>query len=433
MSLFQLRDLKDYNLSEELIKEETGNGMAVAANIKIDTSPILIYESVYGGHRTEFVEYMLDYLFELKVYSKIIFLIHPKIYEALSSKIEQAIKNKNIVIEKIADNQMAQLDAIPSFFKRALQEKQLLNHYFEKYNIGKLILLEIDTYQYILGSWSNSDFKNIRINGILFNPYVHGQSNHSGWKGKFKRLRKRFQLQWTLRHKGINSIFILNDEDGPKELNEILNAKTKFKNLPDPLIIRPFTKIDIREKYRIAKDTKILLLIGGIQRRKNIKTIIKSVLEVEDSTTQDYCLLILGKCKDDQYLTELNTLIQEAKNTQIIFENKLLDTDEFESAVQEAFLMFTIYNGFYSSSGIVNHAAKHGIPTIASKYGVIGAVTKNYNLGKTVDPTNRMEITDAIKMFLNNQVQSEKNEGFIKERQYQKFAQQLLTFDEKVV
>lgn len=395
-------------------------------------SRILIYESQYGGHRTEFVEYMLDYLATTSGTAEVFFLIDSKIYSSLQNTIEKAEKNNQLLrVQKINKEDEAILENAPSQFKRALREKEILSAFFEKHGISQLVLLELDPYQYVLGTWANSKFSNIQVNGILFNPYIQdiAQGNNDSIKSKFRLLRKKFQLKWILRNKGINSIFVLNDHPGVEKLNNIMGTSSNFRHLPDPLKIRPYKKIDIRGRYGIAKDKKILLAVGGVQRRKNIIAIINGVEALEDELASQSCLLILGKCFDDKLLEQINTLIANCNKCQIVFENKLLNDDEFESAVEEAYLMFTIYRDFFSSSGIVNHAAKHGKCTIASENGVIGYVTKKYNLGVTVDPYSNSEIAEAIQRCLKEENLDRYNNDFVEERHFKNFAKALLEFN----
>ena len=53
--------------------------------------------------------------------------------------------------------------------EKSLIEKKLIEKYCYTFDITKILFLNIDPYQYIIGKWSFSRFKNLKISGICLN------------------------------------------------------------------------------------------------------------------------------------------------------------------------------------------------------------------------------------------------------------------------
>ena len=95
-----------------------------------------------------------------------------------------------------------------------------------------------------------------------------------------------------------------------------------------------------------------------------------------------------------------------------------------ESYVSQSDVVSVAYINFYSSSGVIGLAAQHNKPVIATKFGVVGDLTREYKLGLTVDGHNTTEIKEAMQYFLQNKnayperasvfVQNHSSESFIK-------------------
>ena len=390
---------------------------------------ILVYDSDAFGHHTEFIEYFLDFLEDNSETSyHISFIFNKNTLDELRDRIFQFKKQKlNVVFIPIDNKWQNKFDNSTSTFTRSLLEKKYLEGLFIQYQIVNIVFLQIDIFQFVIGSWNFSKFKNIKISGILFEPYV--QEPLTNFSIFFKKIRKRLQLNWMFLNKNIERVFIFNDDKAVEKLNSYTEFGTKFKYLPDPIKSRSFNKINIREQYNITNSKKVLLFIGGVQRRKNITVILEAVSLLNKQQSENVCLLILGKCSDKELLDEIDNKISNISNCQVIFDDKRLTNDELESSIVDADLAFVVYSNFYCSSGILGNIAKHNKYLIASNMGVIGEVTRKYNLGNTVNPNEVSEIKIAIVNFLSsaNAFTNINNNAFVKEHTHIKFAEQLLS------
>ena len=390
------------------------------------TEKTLIYDSNASGHLPDFIEYILYYFAKPENRSSNNFhiLLNKKILNELNNN-NISLTDTSLTTNSIDEVWQSKFENSKNLINRSLIEKKYLENYCQKHKIDKIVFLQIDAYQFIIGLWQFTKFKTIKISGIFLQPYIQIPKAGSAFN-ILNRLRKKAQFKFTLLNGNLTKLFILNDPIAVQNLNNVFKRKQIFKFVPDPIKIRRFNLIDIREKYQIPKNKNILLFIGGVQKRKNIINILNSIHLLSYTEKKKICFLILGKCFDIDLLNETLFEINQIKDVQIIFNNYFVDNNEFESAIQESSILFTIYSDFYCSSGIIGNGAKHNSFIIGTKNGVIGNYIKNYNLGLTVDPNNINEISATISEGLANENWKGNNSEFIKIHNYEIFVETIL-------
>ncbi len=382
---------------------------------------ILIYESATYGHRIEFVEYLNDYFLENDISDNITVLVHHFSLEHIFNRSIKFCNKPNIRFMPIEQEWQTKFDKEKNTLKRVTQESIYLKQILTKGNYDEIIFLEIDTYRLMVGFWAFSTLSKLSVKGIVFKQYIQEPFKLSN-AGRY--IRKLIQSFVLLTFKKL-TIFILNDKKSIQKLNNIYGTRTKFVYLPDPIKKRTYNTINIKEKYNISESKEILLVVGGLQPRKNILNIIKSVDMLSAPLKKKTCLLIMGECYDSNYLIQINEAISKAQNTDIIFENAYITFDEMESALSIAKMVFLVYSDFYCSSGIIGNAAKHLKPVIACKNGVIGRITNEYQLGYTVDPQNVSEISHAIEKIMSTD-ELKQNDIFLEKHNHLNFVKTLL-------
>jgi glycosyltransferase involved in cell wall biosynthesis len=356
---------------------------------------ILIYDCEFGGHHFEFVAHLLNFFSKDKV-TFVSFLIHRKTILHLEKEINEATNtNKKILIHPIEEQWENIFVKEPSELKKSLKEKKLLELYINKFNIELLILLQMDSLQYIIGTWRFSAFKNVQIKGIFFQPHV--QEPYTNYVSIFRRIRKRLQLHWMFLNTSVKKVFILNDLIAVKQLNDKILLPKKFSYIVDPVDLKKYDVVNLKSKYNIGDNKKILLVIGGIQRRKNIINIIDAISLLSDVEKEEVFFLILGVCNDKQLASKIEEKLSLLNGVKYRFENEFINNNIFETAISLADIVFTLYSDFYASSGILGNVAKHGTYLISSNKGIISRLTLEYKLGDTIDENNILDLNRLIR------------------------------------
>ncbi|RFS13501.1 glycosyltransferase [Emticicia sp. C21] len=352
------------------------------------------------GHNLGHIQNILRFLEQNPNETEYVFLLNPEA-KTIPSITTSA---KNVQITFFTDEEFAPHNSGMSLIKSTQLLWKSIMKYVSDWKADKLILMMVDMFQHTIGSSRSA----CEITGIMFNPYPRVIPAQGTLRAKQQtavtKARKIFTSWWMLRNKHLKKVFIFNDRQTVKTMNETLGTKI-FAYLPDPVYDYPSRDgLLIREKYRINANRKIFLAFGMIDSKKNVVNLLKGLQQLSAEEASRSCLLIVGKIRDE-YQAPLAEAIAEAKQLrpelQVALESRFVGDDEMESFIGQSDVISLAYVNFYSSSGVIGLASRHNKPIIATKYGVVGEQTREYNLGITVDGHKSEEIKEAFQYFLN--------------------------------
>ena len=303
-------------------------------------------------------------------------------------------------------------DAINLIFDTPKDQKGTLAKYQEQFDLmvkiakeqgaGRVILMELDLYQWALAKTNNTD---LVIEGIWFRPF-HRQKCVSNslidqFKFEINQLKKKFLIRNALRNKQLQGVYILNDQSGVQWYNQ--NHRKVFKYLPDPVFeSHQKEDIDIKSYYKIPENKHIYLIFGWIDDRKNVTNILKAFALLPEGVQTQSAVLIVGKVADF-YVEEVHKAMEESPaGLQVILRDEFVSDEHLETLFAQSQLVFRMNVNYFASSGVIGIAAKYNVPSLVSNYGLVEELTLEYELGKSVDPMNVDAIAAAIRDFDQN-------------------------------
>ena len=374
-------------------------------------------ETHCGGHRLEFAAHFVAFFQSIdREGEPVCLLLHPDLAKHLPAACG------TLEVRAIPADVMRRLEATGSLWRRSELEMQYLESVLAPGD--HVILSDLDRYQLALGL---RRFRRVRytVSGVLLKPYC--QLPRTTWTYRRQRLRKYLQLRWILGNRAVKAAFILNDAEAARHLNATRSLRAVFSPLPDPVATHRYRLIDIRQRYGIAPHRAVLLVIGGIQRKKNIGRVIVAMTKLPPPVQQRTTLLILGRCQNEALLAELRAEIAAVDpGVCIQLHDQFVDADLFESALATAAMVLAVYINSYCSSGIIGQAAKHDTPTVATKNGVIGRTVRAYRLGCTVDELSETDISRGIQQLLAGAPSDSRAARYVAEHSPHHFVGQLL-------
>jgi glycosyltransferase involved in cell wall biosynthesis len=375
------------------------------------------------GHNLGHIQNILRFLESHPTDVEYVFLLNPDAQTIPSVKTTAT----NVKIIFFTEEEFAPFNSGMTIIKSTQVIWKHIKRYAIDYRADKVIMMMLDMFQHTIGS---SRFP-CQLLGILINPYPRIIAQDTTLKSKQKsaitKTRKLFTSWWMCRNSQLKKVFIFNDRETIKNMNETLGTNI-FTYLPDPVYDYPSREgLIIREKYAVALHKKILLAFGFIDAKKNVVNLLKALQQLSAEDAANICLLVVGKIHGENK-GPLMEAFEEAKNIrpelQVEFESRFVDDDEMEAFVGQSDVVSVAYINFFSSSGVIGLAARHNKPVLATKFGVVGDLTREYNLGLTVDGFNPEEINQAILTFLKTKnayperasvfVQNHRSDNFIK-------------------
>ncbi|GAB3555241.1 glycosyltransferase [Spirosoma fluminis] len=318
----------------------------------------------------------------------------------VSSYLEN-IHNKYVNILYINDEENTLLEQCQQLTERRAVEWKLIKKYAGEYAIDEVIILEIDQYQLSIGS-ETTPFK---VSGIYFRPHYRIETIGSGLANRVKYWlwrQKKLALEYYMcRNKSLHNIYILNDERAVQAMNQrICNV---FRYLPDPIYNYEPALIPISQLYNIPQDRFVFLIFGAIDERKNIEIIFQAFARLSPEQARKATLLVVGRVKADYkkaLASVTNILTNGQPSLQLITDDRFIDNSEMETLFAECNVPLLLYRDFFVSSGLLGIAAKYNKPVLSSTYGVLGELTKKYQLGHCLSPKDVEGIASYLVQLL---------------------------------
>lgn len=398
----------------------------------------IIYDSSESnGHQAEYIEHLISYLKKTNNNpdSIYIFILHCNVIKYLSNEATLSIPNfiKIISLPNQLTDQLIDSNNILDRYRNSKLEGEYISTIIKKYCVSSLIFMALD-YQYILASNRKIYPKNLTIKGIYFHPLPAKINLKISLKYALISYGKRILKSAILKYLSLNSIvkiiFIPEDKEEIKWLNCYIDP-VKFKYLPDPILPKPdFYKNTWVEKYSYLTDQPVFLVFGAMTQRKNLINIIRAFNKIKSSIGNiKLKLLIVGKFIGYGYKKTIQETIKEECSEwsdSVIVEDRFADYNEMEYIFAHCRAVLMPYLGLQGSSGILGHAAKHRKPVIVANQGLVSTLVTQYKLGYTVDPTDVLQIANAIQLSINYQPNHLIIEHFLLDRTPDVFAENLL-------
>lgn len=229
---------------------------------------------------------------------------------------------------------------------------------------------------------------------ILFNiDYIvilHG--------GNVKKYKQSLLQKAFMKHaKKIIAVSEKSAEDYRKLINrelEVIPSLIPFRKSKE-------SKLNLRKKYKIAENAKVLIMVGSLKPLKCNKTVIKAfTLLGKDFTEAHNLQLVFAGTGPDEGM-----LINFAKENDIKENVKFLGNIKNEN-LNEIYALsdyYVIASWFESLSITLLEAMFNGLPIIASNVPVLNKIIRDEYNGLLFEKDNDVELAGKMKFLINNQ------------------------------
>jgi len=396
---------------------------------------ILFFDLAISGHHTEYLYHLINYRFAHPEYPEFVLLTHPGFMERVADlNLPSHFLENGIRIVHPSLDEMRRLQSKRSVFSRADEEFRILCKNIEKFKAQCCYLMDLSIFQFVLGTTyaQNCPFA---IRGLLFKPYSAMDDDGPFVEKcfiKLLKLRKHMQFLWLLRNKKIDQIYVLNNPEAAKYLNERYQKKNLFIALADPILIPPGhfdnKAIDVGRdslQYRF-------LLFGSLSSRKGIFHVIDALRCLPVTVLSQIEVIFAGKVIDkerDRFRSAISGLQRDRPKIRITLHDEFIPYKAIPVLFLESDCVLLPYSLTGASSGIIGHSALYGKPVIGPAKGLIGKQIKSYGLGIGIEPINGTSLAAAMIDFVKKGPSNINNVGmqrFVEERQPDNFVATLL-------
>jgi glycosyltransferase involved in cell wall biosynthesis len=372
---------------------------------------IIVFELAHGGHYASYIRYLAEYWCQQELLGCLYFVVSPTFSQQHPDVIELASKSpqQNLKFVAIAPEEEASLTPRNNSFYRAIrsfQEWKLLHKYATEIGANHCLLLYFDSFQAAVASGAKLP---CLFSGIYFRPTFHYPSfaeYSPSMKERLQQIReKSVILPRVLHHPQLYNLFCL-DPFAIEHLKKI-NSTGNLTHLPDPVPTYHAARQEQLEKFKqnlkIEPNRKIFLLFGALYgQRKGLEQVLQAISSLSPELCQKITLLLVGQmfATDDSPMVRRIKEISESLPVQIILQDKFVAEQDVQIYFQIADIVLAVYQRHVGMSGIIVQAAAAGKPLLCSDYGLMGEITRRWQLGLTVDSTNPSQIAEKLTQFL---------------------------------
>lgn len=283
---------------------------------------------------------------------------------------------------------------------RALRTAVNDNRNFAEYDL--IYCVNFDYFEKAL-SILGSPFGQRPFAGMMMNPKFHRSSTGLG-----PRSRSDFVYQVLFQRllgiTGLASVLVVDEPFRDHCARTGLRNNAKIRLVPDVGELGELpSKEDSRAQLEIADSKFVILVFGSLTDRKGLEHLLQAVSRLGCA---DVVVLAAGK-PDESMQAFLDSAVahEMARSGQLIVRAAFLDSAGEAQVFSAADAVWLGYvGGAYGSSGVLYQAGAAGLPVIAMEEGLIGWMTRNYQLGVTVDPTDHQRVAEEILSLKNDTV-----------------------------
>ncbi|MCT7950021.1 glycosyltransferase [Ancylothrix sp. C2] len=232
--------------------------------------------------------------------------------------------------------------------------------------------------------------------GLYFQP------NHLRLKLPFYPLRRGpFNPSATLKSARCHFVAVLDEGIAQQLQKRINNPVVIFPDFCDesPADANYYLLQEIRKK---AGNRKIIGLLGYLQRRKGIMTLIEVA---KKSLEEDWFFVFAGELDPagftPQDFSTLNDFINQTPSNCFFSFNYIPDESKFNSLVNVCDILFAAYEYYPHSSNILTKAALFKKPVIVSKNFCMAERVEKFALGLSIESGDVSACISALNLLLN--------------------------------
>ncbi len=372
---------------------------------------LLVFELAYGGHYASYIRHLTEYWCKQELPGHLDIVVSPKFVQNHTDVVDIATscKHRNLSFVAIAPEEEASLIPRKSSVHRArrsFQEWKLLRKYATALGATQCLLLYFDSFQAAVASGAKLP---CQFSGIYFRPTFH-YNTFAGYvpslKNRVQQWREKFIiLPRVMHHPQLKTLFSL-DPFVVKHMDRF-PSKGKVVALPDPVQI-----YDVPEQYQLEKfkerlgiepDRKVFLLFGALyDGRKGVNQLLEAISTLSPNLCQKICLLLVGQLfgTNESPIPRKIAEISESLPVQVIVRDEFVPEEEVQLYFQSADVILAPYQQHVGMSGTLVQAAAAEKALLSSDYGLMGEMTRYWQLGLTVDSTVPSEIAKGLTRFL---------------------------------
>ncbi len=376
-----------------------------------DQDRFMLFDLDARGHHPGYIQHLVKYWCQHDLPGHLDVLVSQTFMQRHANIVSLANDCPSVRFVPITKAEQAKLvssDDLASSFRgrivRAFQEWRLLRKYAISLGTTHIFLMYLDS---ILLRLALGIKFPCPVSAIYFRPLLHyalfPNYNPEGKEG-FWQWRDRVCLARFLPQSKLQTLFCL-DQFAVEYINQVYGS-TKAVHLPDP--VQRYAHSDaeaeqLRTQLGIEPGRSVFLMFGALENdRKGLSQILDAIASLPPALCRRMTLLLSGTITagERQKLDARIAQLTETLPIQIVTQYGFVSDEAIHPYFQISDVVLVPYQRHIGMSAILVRAAAAQKPVLATDFGVIGELTRHYQLGLAVDSTSPEEIAEAMMRYL---------------------------------
>lgn len=371
----------------------------------------MIFDLDSRGHHPGYIQHLIKYWCKHDLPGHLDLLVSQTFVERHPNIVALAHQDSRVQFVSISDAEQADLisseDLAESFrgrIVRAFQEWRLVRKYAASLGTTHIMLMYLDR---ILLRLALGVTLPCPVSAIYFRPILHYAffPNYSpvGKEG-FWQWRDRVCLARFLPLPKLGTVFCL-DQFAVDYINQVYGT-TKAVPLADPVQRYSHTAAEaeqLRASLGIESGRSVFLMFGALENdRKGLSQTLDAIALLPPALCKRMALVLAGTItpEERQKLEEKIAQLTQTHPVQVVTQYNFVPDEAIHPYFQMSDVILVPYQRHIGMSAILVRAAAAQKPVLASDFGVVGELTRRYELGLTVDSTSPGSIAEAMQRYL---------------------------------
>lgn len=376
-----------------------------------DHNRFMIFDLDARGHHPGYIQHLVRYWCEHDLPGHLDVLVSHTFMQRHGNIVDLAKQGSRIQFVTISDAEQAKLvssDDLADSFRgrivRAFQEWSLLRRHAISLGTTHIVLMYLDTLLLRLALGVKLP---CAVSAIYFRPLLHYAffPNYSpeGKEG-FWQWRDRVCIPRFLPLAKLQTLFCL-DQFAVEYINQVYGT-TKAVHLPDPVQRYSHTDAEaehLKARLGIEPGRSVFLTFGALENdRKGLNQTLDAIEHLPPALCRRMALVLAGTMSPEarQKLEARIAQLTQTHPVQIVTHYGFVPDEGIHPYFRMSDVILVPYQRHIGMSAIIVRAAAAQKPVLASDFGLVGELTRRYQLGLTVDSTLPEEIAKAIMRFL---------------------------------
>jgi glycosyltransferase involved in cell wall biosynthesis len=364
----------------------------------------MLFELGLGGHRPGYLQHLIRFWQKQNLPGDVDVMVRPEFIRRYPDIVQMATADPQQVrfVPLTIAEETTTYQSGSNAKTLAFREWQLMRRYTERLKTTHALVMYFDFLK--LPTALKQPLPCV-FSGIYFRPTFHYSAfghYHPTWTDRLQQWQEKQILAWVFRHPQLKNLFCLD----PFVLNQLdrLRHQVNTVHLPDPVQIYPgsISPVELKQKLAIESERQVFLLFGDLNSRKGLYPLLDAIAHLSPTESQKLCLLLVGPISAadrDRVHAQIQQLTQTLP-VQIVTQHEFVSDRDVQPYFQAADVILAPYQRHIGMSAILVRAATAQKPVLCSDYGLMGELTRRYQLGLAIDSTQPQAIAQGIQQFL---------------------------------